>query len=381
MLFSYRRTLLGKRPTSAFIDREALRFNYRQLRSRIPAGAAMMAVVKADAYGHGDIEVARVLEAMGSEFFGVAIPEEGARLREAGIKRPVAVLGGIFPDQAGDVFDYDLTPVVFDMKTARSLDSEARKRGAIKKIHVKIDTGMGRLGLLPSEAGRFFAGLKELHNLTVEAVLSHFAESESADKVFSESQLSDFKRSLEEIRGMGFDPLFTEIANSAAIVDLESSHHSLVRPGIMLYGSYPAERLRERLELKPVLQLKTRILHLKGVPPGFSVSYGRRFATKRQSMIATLPIGYADGLPRRLEGKGEALVGGKRVPLVGAICMDLAMADVTDVPDAKAGDEVVIIGSQGAETITAEEVAGKAGTISYEIFCGISRRVPRVYLS
>ncbi|MBW7957448.1 MAG: alanine racemase [Deltaproteobacteria bacterium] len=372
---------MKKRPTSAFIDREALRFNYRQLRSRIPAGTAMMAVVKANAYGHGDIEVARVLEAMGSEFLGVAIPEEGARLRDAGITKPIAVLGGIFPDQAEMAFDYDLTPVVFELRTARSLDSEARKRGAIKKIHVKIDTGMGRLGLLPGEAGQFFAGLKELPNLKVEAVLSHFAESESEDKGFSISQLSVFQRSVEEIRATGFDPLFTEIANSAAIVDLSGSHHNLVRPGIMLYGSYPAERLRERLILKPVLELKTRILHIKGVPKGFSVSYGRRFTTKRPSLIATLPIGYADGLPRRLEGKGAALAGGRRVPLVGAICMDLAMADVTDVPDVKAGDEVVIIGSQGAETITAEEVAGKAGTISYEIFCGISQRVPRVYLS
>ncbi len=380
MVFSLWRTLLEKRPTSAFIHREALRFNYRQLRSMVPAGTAIMAVVKANAYGHGDVEVARVLEGLGSEFLGVAIPEEGARLREAGITRPIAVLGGIFPDQAGAVFDYGLTPVVFDIRTARSLDSEARKRGALKEIHVKIDTGMGRLGLLPDEAGLFFAGVKELPNLRVEAVLSHLAESENEDKGFSLAQLAAFQRCVEDIRRMGFDPLFTEIANSAAIMGLEGSRHSLVRPGVALYGSYPATRLREKLELKQVLELKTRILHLKSVPPGFSISYGRRFVTKRQSLVATLPIGYADGLPRRLEGKGEALVGGRRVPLVGAICMDLAMADVTDVPDVKAGDEAVIIGSQGTETITAEEVAGKAGTISYEIFCGISERVPRMYL-
>lgn len=372
---------MEQRPTSAFIDREALKFNYRQLRGILPTGTAMMAVVKANAYGHGDIEVARLLDGLGAEFLGVAIPEEGARLRDAGIRKPIAVLGGIFPDQAPAVFDYDLTPVVFDYLTARALDSEARRRSTEKKIHVKIDTGMGRLGLLPGEVGQFFAGLNGLANLRVEAVLSHFAESESEDKGFSESQLSGFLRSVEEIREMGFDPLFTEIANSAAIVDLDGSHHSLVRPGIMLYGSYPDGRLRKKIELKPALTLKTRILHIKSVPPDFSVSYGRRFTTKRRSLIATLPIGYADGLPRRLEGAGEALAGGKKVPLVGAICMDLAMADVTEVPGVKAGDEVVIIGSQGSQTITAEEVAGKAGTISYEIFCGISQRVPRVYLS
>ncbi|OGP16813.1 MAG: alanine racemase [Deltaproteobacteria bacterium GWC2_55_46] len=357
----------------------ALESNYLKLRGLLPGQTKMMAVVKANAYGHGDVEAARLFEGLGCEFLGVAVFEEGARLREAGISRPVVLLGGIFPGQAEEALDLGLTPVVFDLTTAGIIDSAAKKKRIIKKIHVKIDTGMGRLGLLPWEVAPFFEGLKALRNLKVEAVLSHFAESESEEKEFSRRQLAAFQKAVDEIRGMGFAPRFIEMANSAALVDMEQARLNLVRPGIMLYGSYPAERLREQIDLRPVLSLTTRILHLKSVPAGSSVSYGRRFTARRQSLIATLPIGYADGLPRSLGGSGEVLVGGRRAPIAGTVCMDLCMADVTDVPGVKTGDEVVIIGSQGNERITAEEVASRAGTISYEIFCRISSRVPRVY--
>lgn len=340
----------------------------------------MMAVVKANAYGHGAVEVARTIETLGDAFFGVAILEEGAALREAGITSPIAVLGGMFPDQAPDLVEYDLTPVVFDMAAARALDEAAKKRAVDLPIHVKIDTGMGRLGILPEEAGPFFSELKELRNLRVEALLSHFAESEAEEKEFSRRQLSKFLKAVEEVRSLGFNPSLLEMANSAALVDIEEARLGMVRPGIMLYGSYPATRLRESIKLKPVMQLKTRILFLKSVPAGFTVSYGRRFTTKRPSLIATLPIGYADGLPRTLGNSGEVIIGGHRAPIAGTVCMDLIMVDVTDVPGVQAGDEAVIIGSQGSEAITAEEVAEKAGTISYEIFCRLSARVPRVYI-
>lgn len=340
----------------------------------------MMAVVKANAYGHGAIEAARTLDALGGAYFGVAIPEEGAALRDAGITSPIAVLGGMFPDQAPDIIEYGLTPVVFDMDAARALDEAAKKCGVILAIHVKIDTGMGRLGIQPQEAGPFFSELKRLGNLNVEALLSHFAESEAEEKEFSHRQLATFLKAVEEARSLGVNPALLEMANSAALVDIEQSRLGMVRPGIMLYGSYPATRMRESIKLKPVMQLKTRILLVKSVPAGFTVSYGRRFTAKRPSLIATLPIGYADGLPRKLGNTGEVLVGGKRVPIAGTVCMDLIMVDVTDVPGVKTGDEAVIIGSQGAEAITAEEVAEKAGTISYEIFCRLSARVPRVYI-
>lgn len=371
---------MDKRPTSAIIDTGALRFNYSEIRKRITGAAKVMAIVKANAYGHGDIEVAKVLQGLGCEFFGVAIPEEGERLRNGGITRPIVVLGGVCPGQAKGLFDLALTPVVYDKDTAAEIDGYARAKGAVKKIHVKIDTGMGRLGVLADEAVPFFEWLKALKGLEVEAVLSHFAEAESEDRGYSKKQLEQFLKIVDSVRGLGFDPEFIDIANSSATVDYKDSHLKLIRPGIMLYGSYPAGHFMKKIELKPVMQIKTRILHIKRVPAGFPVSYGGTFTTKRESIIATLPIGYADGLPRSLSGKGAVLAGGKRAPIAGRVCMDLTMCDVTDVPGVKKGDEVVILGAQGREEIRIEEIAEKAGTISYEILCNISSRVPRVYI-
>lgn len=370
---------MHNRPTRAYIDLKALEHNYLELRKRTDPGAAMMAVVKANAYGHGAREAAGVFEALGCASFGVAIIEEGAQLRQSGIKGQIIVLGGLFPDQADDMLEFGLTPVVFDIMVARALNEAARSRGQVLGMHVKIDTGMGRLGIQPSDIASFFGELKGMENLRVSSLLSHFAESEAQDKSFSRGQLSEFLKAVEEIKGLNIDPGVLEMANSAALVGMKEARLDMARPGIMLYGSYPAENLRDEIKLRPVMQLKTRILHLKEVPAGFTVSYGRRFTTNRPSVIATLPIGYADGVPRRLGNSGEVLIGGRRVPIAGTVCMDLIMVDVTDVPGAKQGDEAVLIGSQGKETITAEEVALKAGTISYEIFCGISARVPRVY--
>lgn len=371
---------MNRRPTSAYIDTGALKHNFLELKKIIPAGTRVMAIVKANAYGHGDVEAARIFEGLGCEFFGVAIPEEGAHLRNGGIKSTVVVLGGIQPDQIRDIFEYDLTPVLFDIDTARLVNEYAVKSGKVRKVHVKIDTGMGRIGLLPTEAVPFFTEFKTLKGLKLEAVLSHFVEAESEDKEFSGRQLELFLKIVNTMEGLGVKPDFIDMANSAAAVGYGQSRLGLIRPGIMLYGSYPAPHFRDKISLKPALELKTRILHLKTVPPGSPVSYGRRFVAKRETVIATLPIGYADGLPRRLTGSGEVLIRGRRAPMIGAVCMDLTMCDVTDIPGAAVGDEAVIIGSQGSERITAEEIAEKTGTISYEIFCNISGRVPRIYL-
>lgn len=372
--------VLHRRPTAAYIDLKALEHNYSELKKLLGHGTAMMAVVKANAYGHGAVEVARALEALGCEFFGVAIFEEGLQLRQSGIRKPIVVLGGMFPDQADGMVEYGLTPVVFDLDVANALNREAGRCRTVLGVHVKFDTGMGRLGIMPDDAASFFSELKKMENLRVEALLSHFAESEAEDKDFTRRQLSAFLKLVEEIRGMGFSPSLIEMANSAALVGFGESRLSIARPGIMLYGSYPAERLRDEVALKPVMQLKTRVLHLKSVPAGFTVSYGRRFTAKRPSRIVTLPIGYADGVARNLGNSGEVLINGKRARIAGTVCMDLIMADVTDIPDVKQGDEAVLIGSQGVEAITAEEVALKAGTISYEIFCRLTARVPRVYI-
>lgn len=369
---------MHRRPTIAYIDLKALEHNYHELKKRVPA-SGMMAVVKADAYGHGAIEVARALEELGCPSFGVAIPEEGVKLRASGITKPIVVLGGIFPGQAAGVVEHGLTPVVFDLVVAKALDEAAGGRGVVADVHVKVDTGMGRLGMQPSEAPGFFGALKGLGNIRATALLSHFAESESEDDGFTRRQLALFLRTVEDIRKAGADPALLEMANSAALVGFEEARLGMVRPGIMLYGSYPAERLRGSIRLKPVMQLKTKILFVKQVPAGSTISYGRRFTAGRPSLIATLPIGYADGVPRALGNAGEVLVGGRRAAVAGTVCMDLMMADVTDVAGVKAGDEAVLIGSQGDETITAEEVAARAGTISYEIFCRVSARVPRVY--
>jgi len=371
---------LQTRPTSVIIDTGALKHNFFRLRELIPDNAGIMAVVKANAYGHGDVEVAKALESLGCDFFGVAMAEEGARLRASGIVNPIVVLGGVYPGQVEDVVGLGLTPVVFDLETARLIDERAKKSGLVKSVHVKIDTGMGRLGILARDVVPFFEALKEFKNIEVEAVLSHFAEAELDDKEYSRRQLGVFFDVLAAIRKLGFAPRYIDMANSAAAVDYRDAHFNLIRPGIMLYGAYPAGRFAGKVALKPVMSVKTGILFLKRVPSGFPVSYGRTFITKRESVIATLPIGYADGFPRRLSGKADVLVRGKRAPVVGTVCMDLTMCDVTDVPGVNVGDEVAVIGSQGDETITAEEIAGKAGTISYEIFCNISARVPRTYV-
>ncbi len=370
---------MNNRPTFAFIDTEAIRYNYLELKKRLEPEVRVMAVVKANAYGHGGVEVARALEGAGCGFFGVAIPGEGVRLREAGVNSPVLILGGVFPGQVESLFDYDLTPVICAQEDARLLNEAASKKGVMKKVHLKIDTGMGRLGIRTEAVEGFLDRLKSLKALTLEGVLSHFVESDSPDRGFSSSQVSAFKETVEKIKKRGFDPEFIHMANSAAVITMPGSRFNMVRTGIMLYGSYPERSLAEKIRLKPAMQIKTRILQVKTLPAGSPVSYGRTFVTKRESRIATLPIGYGDGLPRRLSGTGSVIVRGRRAPLVGLICMDLAMCDITDIEGAGTGDEVVVLGAQGRETITAEEIAEKTGTISYEIFCNISERVRRVY--
>ena len=371
---------MKRRPTTAVIDTEALRFNYSQLKGKVAAQTDIMAVVKSNAYGHGDVEVARILAALGCDLFGVAMPEEGTRLRDAGIKSAIVVLSSVTHEQLGVLFDYDLTPVVFDIDSARLINDLAISSGCIKDIHLKIDTGMGRLGVRPGELKPLLEGLGGLKSLNLAGVYSHFAEMDAEDKAFSTVQLECFTRAVEEVRAAGFTPRYVHIANSAAVAGFAESHFNLVRPGIMLYGSYPAAHFTSRIELRPVMRIETEILSLKRLPPGTPIGYSRSFITARESLIAVLPIGYGDGLPRSLSGKGEVVVRGVRAPMVGLICMDFVMCDVTDVEGVQAGDTAVILGGEGPETITAGELAEKAGTISYEIFCNITARVPRVYI-
>ena len=372
--------ILERRPTLAIVDRAAIKSNYFELKKNIAKDVEMLAVVKANAYGHGAVEVAKTLEHAGCNFFAVAMCEEGVELREAGVKSAVIILGGIYPNQIRDVIEYDLTPVIFDIETARIIDNLADKTGKRIKVHIKIDTGMGRLGLLSYQVSPFFKTIKGLANLEVDGILSHFAEADEEDKEFSTEQLNLFLRIIKAVHDIGFNPRLIHIANSAAIVKHADSHFNLVRPGIMLYGAYPAGRMIEKIDLKPALRLVTQIVHIKQAPKGFSVSYGRKYITKKDSIVAAIPIGYGDGYPRSLSNKGEVLIRGQRAKVAGAICMDITMLDVTHIKGVEQGDEAVLIGKQGNDEITADEVAEKAGTISYEILCGITSRVPRIYI-
>ena len=366
------------RPTRALINLDNLKANFNELKALAQGSTQVMAVVKADAYGHGDKVIASALDGFGCDLFGVAMLEEGIRLREAGIKKPIVVLGGLLPGQGPDSFNHDLTPVVYDLSTAKRLDRIAGETETRKNVHVKIDTGMGRLGILPEEVKAFFEELKGLQNIKLEGLMSHYADMEVEDKTFSRAQLDKFLETVELVRTMGLTPRFVHMSNSAAIVDFKETHMDMIRAGLMLYGVYPAARFVDKIKLKPVMELRTQIICIKKVPEGSSVSYGRSFVAGKESLIATIPVGYADGIPRRLSNKGEALVKGVRVPIAGTVCMDMTMLDVTNVDGVEVGSEVVLIGSQGTEEITALEVADKAGTIPYEILCNIGSRVPRV---
>ncbi len=367
------------RPTSALIDLGALRHNYKRLRALVPEKTAVMAVIKADAYGHGALPVAAALEKEGCRHFAVALAAEGAALRDAGIASPILVLGGVFRDDRELLFEFDLTPVIHNTESALLLDEEARARGVVKAVHLKIDTGMGRLGIRAAALHAFLEKLRGLKHLRLEGLFSHFAEADIPDSPFSTQQLRAFTEAAALAERLGFSIKYLHMANSAAMARLPESHFNMVRPGIMLYGASPAPDLAKKMDLRPLMTLRTEVLQVQRLPAGSPVSYGRTFVTERDSIVATLPIGYGDGLPRALSNRGHVLIGGVRAPIRGTVCMDLIMCDVTDIPGVRPGDEAVVMGRQGPEEIRAEEIAEIAGTISYEIFCGISKRVPRIY--
>ena len=374
------------RPTTAHVDLGALRHNLGQVR-RLAGDREVIAIVKADAYGHGAVPVARALAAGGVTRFGVALVEEGRALREAGLRGEILVLGGFVEDQAAEIVELGLTATIFHAGHADALNEAARRAGRAAPVHVKIDTGMGRLGFSPDAAPDAVAALARSAFLRLEGLMTHFADADLADPAYAREQVARFDAVAETVRRAGVHIPIRHAANSAAVMAASSWRSAMggplydaVRPGLMLYGARPGPAVGAGVDLRPVLSLTTRILLLKRVPPGTPISYGRTFVTRRESLIAVLPIGYADGYPRALSNAGRVLVRGRGAPVVGRVCMDLTMVDVTDVPGAAEGDEAVVIGAQGAAAITVEEVAAGAGTIAYEILCGIGPRVPRRYL-
>ena len=373
-----KRPILSGRPTVAEIDLGALAFNYRQLRKRIPKGVKILAVVKADAYGHGALPISLKLEKLGVKYLGVAISDEGVQLRKGGVKAPILILGGIYEGEADQALQYNLTPVVFDKESLKLLSKAAERQKKKIKVHLKVDTGMGRLGVPLNLWPAFLKELKRFPEVEIEGVLSHFSMTDG-EETFTAYQWRQFQGVTAMANEMGISYQYRHMASSATLTSFPTGSGNLVRPGIMLYGSYPSPIFKGLIQLKPIMTLKTRIHFLKSVPPKARISYGGTFMTERESLIATLPIGYADGYSRRLSNDGEVLIRGRRAPVVGTVCMDFTMVDVTDIPNVSKGDEVILMGRQGREQITADEIAEKIDSISYEVLCLVGRRVPRIY--
>ncbi len=369
--------LSEQRPTRAEIYLDALETNLAAIRS-LTGGLPVMGVVKADAYGHGALPLARSLAAAGIEWLAVALLEEAVELRRGGIATPILVMGALDPAQMDGVVREDVTPVLFRPDQLEALDQAASRHGRVQPFHLKIDTGMGRLGVPPDELDALLDILGRLPRLSLEGILSHLACADEPDHVLTHRQIERFGQALSRVRERGFSPALCHLANSAAILDHPPAWLSIVRPGLLLYGYRPTPRSRDP-RLRPVLKLSSRIVSLKQLAPGDAVGYGATFVADRSRRIAAVAAGYDDGVARSLSDRGHLLVRGKRVPIVGRVSMDLTTLDVTDCPEAALGDEAVLIGAQGVAFQGADQVADEAGTISWEILCGIGRRVPRLY--
>lgn len=367
-----------QRPTWAEIDLAALVHNLTCVRGRL-GGAGVLAVVKADAYGHGAVPVARRLEREGVAWLGVALPEEGVELRDAGIRTPILVLGGFVPDQADLILARDLTPALFRREQAEALHDAATRRGVVAKVHIKIDTGMGRLGVPTDAVAALAATLAGMPAIDVTGAFSHLAAADESGDPYTSQQLQAFLRSVNVLREHGVRPELLHLANSPAILDHRATWMTLARPGLLLYGYNPDPRTTP-MPVRPVLTLKSRLIDVRDVPAGGTVGYGRTWRATAPSRIATLGIGYADGLPRAASNRGEALVRGRRAPIAGRVSMDLTTIDITAIPEAGPGDVAVLIGRQGGDAIGADALAVAAGTIPWEILARIGRRVPRVVL-
>lgn len=352
------------------VDRAALRHNFRQVRKLIGPTVDILAVVKADAYGHGLVPAAQAFAEAGATSFGVAEVEEGVLLRQAGITGQIVVMLGIDRHGAAEAVAHDLTPVVYTLEALEALAAQAAKGGCRKGVQLKVDVGMGRLGLLPHEIEPFLAALRRFPSLYLAGVASHFPKADVEGDAATEEQYARFLELLTRVQDTG-EGRISHIANSATLLRYPEMRCDLVRPGISLYGCYPADWLQRAsaLDLRPAMRFSTTVLQVKEVPAGQGISYGHRYVTERPTRLAVLPVGYDDGYLRRMAGKAEVLVAGKRAPVRGMICMNACMADVTEIPGVKVGDEAVLLGCQGGGEIRAEEIARWSDTINYEILC------------
>jgi len=366
-----------ERSVWAEIDLKAIAHNVHQIKSLLKPKTKFCAVVKADAYGHGAIAVARAVLEAGADMLAVAIVNEALELRRAGFTAPILILGYTPQLQAVQVVAANIQQTVFSLEAAQALSQAAVSLGEKAKVHIKIDTGMTRIGIRPEEAGEFAARLAALPGIAVEGVFSHFATADSSDKSFAKQQFERFQQAVADIEKQGISVPVRHIANSAAILDLPDTQLDMVRAGIILYGLWPSGEVGRTIDLKPAMKFKARVSYVKEVPAGVGISYGCTYVTERFSRIATLPVGYADGWTRLLAGKASVVVKGQRAPLVGRVCMDQCMIDVTAIPEVKQGDEVLLF---GGDALPADEVAELLGTINYEVVCMVGKRVPRRYI-
>ena len=368
------------RPAFLEVNLRNVAFNVKNIRRKLGQRIEFLAVVKADAYGHGAYEVSKVVLENGADLLGVAILEEGIELREKGIQAPILILYPEFSGREKKVLEYDLQATVSDLDFARNLSLEAAKLKKTADICVKVDTGMGRYGLAPDEAYRFVKRIRDLENIKVKGILSQLSSAEEKEDDFTFQQISSFNKVLKKLEELNRGFLSKSIANSSAVLNLPETYFNQVRVGLLLYGVYPSPEVARSVEVKPVLSFKSRMLFLKEVDKGTPIGYGRSYITSRKSKVATVPLGYADGFGRLLSNKAQVLIHGKRAPVIGRVCMDAFMVDVTEIPQAKAGDELVLIGKQGEEEITVDEFAAWNQSISYEVLTRMGKRLPKVYL-
>lgn len=384
--------IMKKNVTAAIVDLKALAWNYRQLAGRITGHAKMTAVIKADGYGHGAVEVAKVALRNGASRLAVARFSEALELRDAGIEAPILLFGYILPENVVEAVSRDIILSVNSFSAAQLISALAAGKGMKAKVHIKTDTGMGRLGIVADplslhqghkyeqKSAAEIRAILELEGLEVEGLYTHFASADSLDKSSALHQYELFEGLIKELHSEGIEIPILHCANSAATIELPQTHLDMVRPGVAQYGLWPSDETDQSLiDLRPVMTLASTIIHIKEVPAGFKISYGSTYETGTKQKIATLPLGYADGYSRQLSNKGSVLVNGVRCPIVGRVCMDLTMVDVTEA-DCMVGDRVVAIGAMGDNRISTEEIASIIDTINYEVVTSIGKRVPRIYL-
>ncbi len=372
----------SSRPAWVEVNLDAIAANLGQFKNIAGPQVELMAVVKADGYGHGAAAVATAALEAGAGSLAVAFVEEGIALRRSGIRAPILLLGYTDPTRCTELVEYDLTPTIFNAEAAASLSELAVAAGVVQKIHLKVDTGMGRVGFLPDEAAAKISAISRLPGLAAEGLFTHFAVAEDLSGSYTRRQLELFEKIIEQCSREGVKFKKIHAANSAAAINYPRSYYNMLRLGLAMYGHYPDPDLARNdpvPQLTPAISFKSRVVMVKQVPPGSSISYGCTYTTTASARIATVPVGYADGYSRLLSNRGQVLIRGSRVPVIGRICMDHFMVDVTDLPGVRVNDEVVLYGRQGKESVTVEEMAALIGTVNYELLCAIDKRVPRFY--